>query len=140
MLSQKIFGLPLWLILVIGMIVYSTYNMNSRVTIQEKSKESFDEKSKIKIYNFNTSWCGWSKRLEPDWQKFYDSADKNLFNVINVKCDDEKDPNYALCSDNKYDIQGFPTIIADKGTKLINYKENGTPRTAEELLKWANTL
>jgi len=138
MLSQKIFGLPLWLILVVGMIVYSTHNMNCRV--KKQSKESFDEKSKIKIYNFNTDWCGWSKRLEPDWQTLTNTANKDLFDVINVKCDNEKDPNYALCSDNKYDIQGFPTIIADKGTKLINYKDNGTPRTAEELLKWANAL
>ena len=87
----------------------------------------------IKMYNFNTSWCGWSTKFQPEWDNFMSkiNSDNTLSSIVNVKdikCDN--DDNKELCNENK--IDGFPTVLIDvKGKKTIY---NG-PRTAEDLMK-----
>ena len=33
--------------------------------------------SRLKIFNFNTEWCGWSKRFQPEWDKFTQAVKAN---------------------------------------------------------------
>ena len=88
--------------------------------------------TKIKIYNFNTSWCGYSVQFQPVWNTFYNSIKINdNVEAFDIKCDDNK--NKELCT--KYNIEGYPTIIIDNGTNITKY--NG-PRTLEGLKKAVN--
>jgi protein disulfide-isomerase A6 len=83
------------------------------------------------IYNFNTSNCGYSVRFQPTWDQF---ANKNIdpnIKIIDVKCDNNK--NNELC--NKYDIEGYPTVLKVKSSVVSIY--NG-PRTLDGLLDFAN--
>ena len=97
MLNQKCFCLPLWVWLVaIGIAVY--YYCYARPENKPKPVEEKKEKfanvanTKLKIFNFNTDWCGWSKRFQPEWDKFTqavkaDSKLNNKVEVFDVKCD-----------------------------------------------------
>ena len=46
---------------------------------------------KIKIYNFNTTWCGHSLKFQPIWDLFIKSLNKSD-NIVayDVKCNDNK--------------------------------------------------
>ena len=75
MLDQKYFGLSLMTWIIIGIIflyiIYCTTCM----------KETFSETPKVKVFNFNTKWCGYSTRFQPEWNKFEKEC-KNMNNVI----------------------------------------------------------
>jgi len=88
--------------------------------------------NKTKIYNFNTSWCGYSVRFQSIWDKFADSLNNPNIDVIDVKCDN--DNNKDLCQ--KYDIPGYPSVIkVTSSNKVIDYEG---PRTIEGLINFAN--
>ena len=147
MLNQKFFGLSLWVWLVIGAIVYYTMNSSKgALTTGGNTKETFAEpettsngngngNKKIVIYNFNTKWCGWSRAFQPEWDKFMSSVKSSNIEAKDVKCDD--DSNSGLCENSKYDIPGFPYVVAEVGDKIIPY--NG-PRTVDGLTQFVSTL
>jgi thiol-disulfide isomerase/thioredoxin len=85
------------------------------------------EKNKTLIYNFNTTWCGYSKKFQPIWDEFTKSL-KESDNIvpIDVKCDN--DENQDLCE--KYNIEGYPSVVIVNGT---NYKLYNGPRSVEGL-------
>ena len=76
----------LWIIIVIiGFVLY-----NNSYPI----KEEFNENNKviIKVFNFNTSWCGWSKKFQSEWDIFTKFIiDNNLTHIhaYDVKCDNK---------------------------------------------------
>jgi len=85
-------------------------------------------KDKIKIFNFNTSWCGHSVRFQPIWDQFTQQVVDANVEVIDVKCDN--DENAELCK--KYDVPGYPSVLKVKPSgEVINYDG---PRTVEGLL------
>jgi len=107
-----------------------------------KCKEEFvnlknDKSNLIKVYNFNTSWCGYSVRFQPEWDKFQKEVNNsdNLLNIhaYDIKCDNSD--NKQMCSD--YNVPGFPTIIIEKNDKKINY--NG-PRNTEAIIETIKNL
>lgn len=141
MLDQKYWGLPLWVWLVIvGIVLISSYQtMSSDEVPKSKSetKEKFAEvsskdKTKIKVFNFNTSWCGWSRRFQPEWDDFSSrvKSDPKLSHVdaLDVKCDDDK--NESICE--KYQVPGYPFVVVEIDGKRTQY--NGE-RTANALVK-----
>jgi thiol-disulfide isomerase/thioredoxin len=92
-------------------------------------KEHMD--SNMKIVNYNTEWCGYSKRFQPIWDQFTQEmkTKHKEIDVIDMKCD--KDENKEKCS--VPEVEGFPTVVLYK---------NGTPkpfndsRSVESLLKF----
>jgi hypothetical protein len=140
MLHQKCFCLPLWVWLVaIGLAVYyycyAPKNKLKNKPKDEKKKEKFTN-SKVKIYNFNTEWCGWSRRFQPEWEKFTRAVKSNseldkLVEVINVRCDDSV--NEKLCE--KYNVPGYPYVVLDDNGEHTPYTGE---RTAEALLSFVS--
>ena len=139
MLDQKYWGLPIWVwLVVVGIVFFSSYQTVCSVespTAKSENKENFSEaknKSKIKVFNFNTSWCGWSRRFQPEWDKFSEKVktDPNLSHVdaLDVKCDDNN--NELMCE--KYEVPGYPFVVVEIDGKRTQY--NGE-RTASALIK-----
>jgi len=100
--------------------------------IQNLTKKSV---SPIKMYNFNTTWCGWSKKFQPVWDNFARKVKSDNTNnhveVIDVKCDNKDDPKIKkLCEE--YNIKGYPTVVISANGKSTHY--NGE-RTVEALMK-----
>ncbi len=146
MLDQVYFGFPLWSILLV--VVMMLWFMSGSGSCGHKSessnqntnenKEKFTDvateptpksnsETKIKVYNFNTSWCGWSQKFEPHWAEFTnyvkDPANKMThIEAIDVKCD--RPENEEMCS--KYNVPGYPFVLIEGGGKRIPFKGNRT--------------
>jgi thiol-disulfide isomerase/thioredoxin len=128
MLKDNILNVPLWVWIII--FIYITYNIYHSCKL---AKEEFTN-PKIKIYNFNTSWCGWSKRFQPEWDNFTEIC-KNMpdVEVYDIKCD--KEENKEQCK--KFNVPGYPSVIATIGNKTVNY--NGE-RKSERLVEFIESL
>ena len=92
--------------------------------------------TKLKIFNFNTDWCGWSKRFQPEWDKFTqavkaDSKLNNKVEVFDVKCDNPA--NQQMCEE--YNVPGYPYVIVEKNGNRSPY--NGE-RTAQALISFVS--
>ena len=97
-----------------------------------------DPEKSIKVYNFNTSWCGWSKKFQPEWDLFMSKINSdpilnNLVEVKDIKCDN--DDNKQLCIDNE--VYGYPTVIINVDGKGTKYEG---PRTSDDLMDAVNKI
>jgi hypothetical protein len=145
-LRNKYFGIELWVFILIGIIVYAINNTKENfaeqtVEINKTENDKIEPKQKFKFFNFNTSWCGWSKRFQPEWDNLVnkintDNSDisktiKDTVEFLDVKCD--KNENIELC--NRYDIPGYPFVLIENvnsGEKFVYNNE----RTADEMYKF----
>ena len=131
-MNNKILGIPIYVWIVIG-IVYYLYRTKSteRFVDMIMPKKS---QPKVKIFNFNTAWCGWSKRFQSEWDEFSNKIKSNK-NVIamDIKCDNPS--NKSMCND--YNVPGFPSVIAEIDGDRIQYSG---PRTADNLMEFVNKL
>jgi thiol-disulfide isomerase/thioredoxin len=105
-------------------------NQEHKMGNQEPTKMGNQELAKTKIYNFNTSWCGYSVKFQPIWDNFAERINDPNIKVIDVKCDNKS--NAELCE--KYDVPGYPSVVkVDSSNKVTHY--NG-PRTVEGLINF----
>jgi thioredoxin 1 len=76
-----------------------------------------DADVKKTLYLFKADWCGHCRGFKPVWQQLQDElGDKIEF----VTYDADKNKNEI----NKYNIEGFPTLILKKGNEAIEYVGN----------------
>jgi thiol-disulfide isomerase/thioredoxin len=132
MLSQIYFGVPLWVWLIISLIIIVGYNNCSNLTKTEKFSNITPPN--VTITNFNTEWCGWSKRFQPEWEEFSKSNElkqKTNITVRDIKCDD---PNNDIICNN---ITGFPTVVVKIDGKRTLY-DGG--RTSNDLIEFIKNL
>ena len=116
--------------------ILNSENKISNLTTKDILNSENKTSKLIKVYNFNTSWCGYSVRFQPEWKKFkkeIKSIDNLSIQAFDIKCDNIN--NKQMCND--YEIPGFPTIIIEKDGKKINY--NGL-RTAEAIIDTIQNL
>ena len=142
MLNQKFFGFSLttWIVIVV-IIFYFFYctqcNMENFASEVDETLDDETNNDVLKIYNFNTSWCGYSKKFQPIWDEF-SQKHKNKDNVVimDVKCDDEGNAEaQELCE--AFDVPGYPSIIFKKGDNKLDYMG---PRTIDGLEEQMNKL
>jgi thiol-disulfide isomerase/thioredoxin len=107
-LNIKIFNksIKIWIFILIS-ILFLIFLINFN------KNEKYSEKiNKNVIYNFNTTWCKYSRDFQPIWDQF--EKENNLdIDIKDVKCDDE---SLELC--NKYPVRGFPTVLLDINGKV----------------------
>ena len=142
--DDKILGLSIlsWILIII-VLVFFVYKIFFADNTTYTDTENFEEgpapvsDDSVKIYNFNTSWCGWSVKFQPEWQKFTDYVNSGT-NLSHVKCFDvkcDKPENEGICKD--YEIQGFPTVLIEAGGKRGVYKG---PRESKDLIETVGEL
>ena len=114
------------LIIIIFVIIFIYYYYNNYY-------ENFNSKNnKIKVYNYYTTWCGWSQKFLPEWNKFKDLvSNSDSIEVIEIICDDMNNNDKCLT------VPGFPSVIIEKDGKEITYESD---RTAEKILNFINNL
>ena len=152
-MNQKFFGFSLTTWIVVAVILFYFFfctkcNMEnfadehqddeiSKNISEELSDELDDEEVEgpLKVYNFNTSWCGHSKNFQPTWNEFMKRNNgKNGVVVKDVKCDDEDDTeDQALCE--KFEVPGYPSVIFSKGDQKMDYMGPRTVESLEEQLR-----
>ncbi len=92
------------------------YANNDYFTINKMQNMYGGDKGKIIL--FYADWCGHCQQFKPVWEKikrkmgrkvqFEEVDDENVFEI------------------NKYGVQGYPTIIAEKGGKMFKFNNNRT--------------
>lgn len=107
--------------------------------LPSNNKEGFSNNTNnndsVSVYNFNTSWCGYSRKFQPIWEQFCDQVKDDNIKTYDIKCDDDSnDANNALCK--KYNIRAYPTVIIVRNTDFTTYDG---PRTVDDLVKSAKT-
>jgi hypothetical protein len=141
-LNDRVYGLPLfcWCLIAIVILVFlfTTFSPLSSAEPFESCKSKTDIVSpKVKVFNFNTSWCGWSVRFQPEWKKFENEikakGDLSHVEAHDIKCDNPE--NDFLCKE--YEVAGFPTVIIETDGKRGVYKG---PREAMELVETIKSI
>jgi hypothetical protein len=124
MLNQIIMGLPMWVWILLGCVISLGFT---------SQYENFNQMPNISIYNFNTRWCGWSLRFQPEWDKFTKYAHEYIprLQVFDIKCDDSN--NKALC--NKYEIPGYPWVLLKINDTIKPYNGSRTSIALGEFVK-----
>jgi len=119
-LNDQYMNIELWkwlVILSIIMIIAYIYFMHC----QCDDTSLVSKGGKVKVYNFNTSWCEWSKKFQPEWNNFEDltKTDEklNFVAAYDIKCDEEN--NTELCK--KYSVPGFPYVVIEQNDKTHQY-------------------
>ena len=135
MLEQKFFGLSLTTWIVIVVLVVYLYCSRKYEKFTEVNDEVDNTSKKLKIYNFNTSWCGYSKQFQPTWDEFQNKNKTNPNVIIkDVKCDNEDDDEaIELCQ--KYDVPGYPSVVFHKGDNKLDYQGQRSVGALEEQMK-----
>lgn len=85
---------------------------------------------------YMASWCGYCKKLKPEWDKFIkeNTQDINIYTV-----DAAGDKNWKTIVE-KNNIKGYPTILYYKDGDLESTNsEPCSERTAEKLLSFVNS-
>ncbi|GAA5937453.1 hypothetical protein JCM1841_000541 [Sporobolomyces salmonicolor] len=96
-------------------------------------KKAVQGSEKLTVAAFTAPWCGYCKKLAPDFDKVADSL-KGIVNVVNVDCDEEQ--NKPLCSE--MGVQGFPTIKVFPGGSAPSRNYDGQ-RTAKDIISYATS-
>lgn len=131
MFNTKIFNLSIlsWTMIIVVIVLFFFMNNDEEKFSEENKTEkeiNVKKNNKIKVYNFNTLWCGYSRQFQPNWDKFADINDDSEVEIKDVKCDNQT--NKELCG--KYSIPGFPTVLFVKGDKIAEYSGD---RSVEDL-------
>jgi thiol-disulfide isomerase/thioredoxin len=144
---QIIIGLIIALI--IGLIIYwqmtkaslenfskenSEKMTSEEITLPPKPYPEVIGNSKVRVMNFNTSWCKYSVMFAPEWAKFQtmvESLNNPKIQVLDVKCDNPI--NEETC--DKYQVPGFPTVIFEIGDKIEEYRGERSGEALFEKLK-----
>lgn len=139
--EMKISNQPIWMWVIGGFIVFHLlmYLQDNEYFTNDSAPTKPSKGKEFIVYNFNTSWCGWSKKFQTEWNIFSDKVkmlkDINI-KAIDVKCDEEDNKtNQDLCK--KYNVPGYPYIII-----LVNNEPRAYDgeRTSEALLRYIQTL
>ena len=83
--------------------------------------------NKVNLILFKAEWCGHCQNFKPTWE----SLQKNLNNVNFVTYDADSNENEM----QKYNVEGFPTIMLEKDQKLIEFNKE---RNIGNILEFVN--
>lgn len=124
----------LTLILIINEVrkLFSQNDYNKIVDSNKIVDNNIDvKKKKLKFINYNTTWCYWSKKIQPVWDKLKKLNENNEnIEILDIKCD-LKD-NEKLCNENE--IEGFPTLkLYTDDDQVIDYQGD---RSLDDLVKF----
>jgi thiol-disulfide isomerase/thioredoxin len=120
--------LCLLIVVAIACLVFSSLRRRSC----EAEGFSSENKYRYTFIKFYTPWCGYCKRLQPEWRKLQNKySDKIGFEEYN--CDIQK----QMCS--RHDVTGYPTLkIRDNLTqKFLQYDG---PREYQAMAAFLDTV
>ena len=90
------------------------------------------------ITMFYVDWCPHCKKSKPAFDEFTQKYNGKTINgfvvkVRSVNCTNEEDPNVKSVHE-KYNIEGYPTILLSKNGEIINFNANPDMETLEQFV------
>jgi thiol-disulfide isomerase/thioredoxin len=91
------------------------------------------------LYLFHVNWCMYCKKAMPEWLKFKNDYNEKTINgyklyMKDYECSDDDDAEISSLLD-KYEIDGYPTIILVKDGVPVKFEAKPTYDTLEEFVK-----
>jgi len=96
-----------------------------------------DRAGTIEVYFFHADWCPHCKKASPQWASFVSSYDNQQVNGINVVCVDVDCTDGTDPRIQKYNINGYPTVIILKDGNTINFDSQ---ITSDSLTQFVNSV
>lgn len=137
---KKVVKVLLWLFVAVVVItaVGMTYR-DIRKNLPAKPKETYEDSPKLKVCLFYAVWCGHcEKYLDSNvFMTTYDSLKSSgkYDNVVFVQYDFDKNKELA----KKYNVAGFPTILAISSDGSLIDEFNGDRYDAEALKQFVQS-
>ncbi len=106
--------------ILLGLLVYRFW----KPMIQPPKREV--KPNEANLYFFYTNWCGFSKKAMPEWAKLEGKLKgesyfgKTHVHAIPIDCEADR----AMCT--LYDIQGYPTLLLETKSGLLQYNKGVT--------------
>ena len=143
-----VFGIGVLCLAIVGYVVY-TYllprikearaklygNLSNEVEDNDKTQKN------INVYLFETNWCPHCKKVKPVWAEFSDSNWKSnrpddkkngyFIKFETIDCDSTEGEEKA----NKFDIDSYPTIKAQKDNEIIEFDAKPTKENLEAFME-----
>lgn len=142
-LSWKLFFIFVAIILLIIAIVYVYKNylvpkLYPKYVPNKEFKDKDAEEKDAELLIFTVDWCPYCKKAMPIWEEFkkeYDGRKIHGYNLYfrTLDCSDENDAEVKALQ-NKYNIDGYPTIKILKDGEVINYDAKPEKATLENFL------
>lgn len=145
--KSKSFLLLLFAAVLIGVSVYIFKNYISKKINPDyvdnsefvENKDIAENEKEATLYLFHVNWCMYCKKAMPEWEKFKDDYDGKVvqgYKLImkDYECSNENDEEINTLMD-KYDVEGYPTIILVKDGGHETFEAKPTYETLEEFVK-----
>ena len=104
--------------------------------------EEFANNSECTVKFFFADWCGYCQRAKPHFKKFMEQNNGKVLgsNKVNIEMVDltnsDTEANKAIM--DKYNIEGFPTILLIKDGQNIAYPDNLSREDPSAYAKWVS--
>lgn len=143
--SWKLFFIFVTILLLIGAIVY-VYNNYLIPTMNPEyapNKEFIDKDAdsykEAEVLMFTVDWCPYCKKAKPEWERIKEEYNERSINGYTVyfrtiNCTDENDVEIKDLQ-NKYTIDGYPTIKLLKDGEVISYDAKPDFETLQKFLQ-----
>ena len=140
-----VFGIGLLCLAIVGYIVY-TYLLPRIKEARAKlygnlsnEVEDTNDNKNINVYLFETNWCPHCKKVKPVWDEFASKYNNNTINGYNIKIDEDTtidcDSTEGEEKANKFDIDSYPTIKAQKDNEIIEFDAKPTKENLEAFME-----
>ena len=101
--------------------------------------EDTDAQKNINVYLFETNWCPHCKKVKPVWDEFASKYNSNTINGYYIKIDGDTtidcDSTEGEEKANKFDIDSYPTIKAQKDNEIIEFDAKPTKENLEAFME-----
>lgn len=121
--------LILLLVLILLALIYKTFLKEGFETTCEDLPSKLNKDKQLVLFYAN--WCGHCKKMKPDW----DSASQEVGNEKMIKVDVGEGTSEQKKMMEKYDVQGFPTILVFENGEYVSKHEE---RSKESFLDFFN--
>ena len=121
--------LILLLVLILLALIYKTFLKEGFETTCEELPSKLNKDKQLVLFYAN--WCGHCKKMKPLW----DSASQEVGNEKMIKVDVGEGTSEQKKMMEKYDVQGFPTILVFENGEYVSKHEE---RSKESFLDFFN--
>lgn len=115
--------LILLLVLILLALIYKTFLKEGFETTCEELPSKLNKEKQLVLFYAN--WCGHCKKMKPDW----DSASQEVGNEKMIKVDVGEGTSEQKKMMEKYDVQGFPTILVFENGEYVSKHEERSKKS-----------
>ena len=141
-----VFGIGVLCLAIVGYVVY-TYLLprikEARAklygNLSNEVEDNDTNQKNINVYLFETNWCPHCKKVKPVWDEFARKYNNNTINGYHIKIDESTtidcDSTEGEEKANKFDIDSYPTIKAQKDNEIIEFDAKPTKENLEAFME-----